>query len=150
MCRPSTILPQTSHHAPRNSASGWQTDSHERSAVSVGSGMRLLPAKMHWLRGSAHQTDDRRPRSPLGEVLRSTTPKRATLRFFHSLLSFSSSSASRSCCCFTRPGTPRGVAAGQGPRGFGDLHVFDPRDQVSHSVHSEFALGPGFRGAFQP
>jgi hypothetical protein len=89
-------------------------------------------------------------RSAMPEQLRPTTPKRATLRFFHSLLSFSSSSASRSCCCFTRPGAPRGVAAGQGPRGFGDLHVFDPRDQVSHSVHSEFALGPGFCGAFQP
>jgi hypothetical protein len=59
-------------------------------------------------------------------------------------LSFGSSSASRSCCCFTRPGTPRGVAAGQGPRDFGDLHAFDRRDQVSRSVHSGYALGPGF------
>jgi hypothetical protein len=27
------LAPKTSHHAPRNSASGWQTDSHEPSAV---------------------------------------------------------------------------------------------------------------------
>jgi hypothetical protein len=39
--------------------------------------MRVLPAKTHWLRGNAHQTDDRRPWSPLGEVLRSIRPKRA-------------------------------------------------------------------------
>jgi hypothetical protein len=70
-------LPQTSHHAPRNAASGWQTDSGEPSAVSVGSGVRLLPAKTHRPRGNAARTHDRRPRSPLGEVLRAIRPKRA-------------------------------------------------------------------------
>jgi hypothetical protein len=43
----------------------------------------LLPANTHWLRGNAHQTDDRRPRSPLGEVLRSirlaTLPQTLTM-----------------------------------------------------------------------
>jgi hypothetical protein len=50
--------------------------------VGVGSGVRLVPANTRWLRGNAHQTDDRRPRSPLGEVLRSIRPKRATRSLF--------------------------------------------------------------------
>src|SRR5262249_49372654 len=48
---------------------------NQRSAVSVGSGVRFMPANTHWLRGNGHQTDDRRPRSPLGEVLRSIRPE---------------------------------------------------------------------------
>jgi hypothetical protein len=70
--------PRTTHHVPRKSASGWQTDSRERLAVCVGSGVRFLPAKTHWLRRTAHQTDVRRQRSPLGEVLRSISSKRET------------------------------------------------------------------------
>jgi Beta-lactamase len=50
------------------------TDSHEPSAVGVGSGARLLRSKTHWLRANAQQTHDRRRRSPLGEVLRSKRP----------------------------------------------------------------------------
>jgi hypothetical protein len=39
----------------------------------------------------------------------------------------------------------RGVAAGQGLRGFGDIHAFGDRcDLVNHWVSSEFALGSGF------
>jgi hypothetical protein len=37
----------------------------------------------------------------------------------------------------------RGVAAGQGLRGFGEIHAFG--DRCDHfQVSSEFALGPGF------
>jgi hypothetical protein len=43
LSRSSTFLPKTSHHAPRNSALGYQTDKNQRSAGSVGPGLRLLP-----------------------------------------------------------------------------------------------------------
>ena len=55
------ILPQTSHHAPRSSPAGWQTDSHERSAVSVGSGVRLLRKKTHPIRDEEGRAGIARP-----------------------------------------------------------------------------------------
>ncbi len=64
--------------APRStdSAFGWQTDKNQRSGLSVGSGVRDLHKRTHWLRGDAHRS----------EWLRSIRPTHAVRRFLSQAL----------------------------------------------------------------
>ena len=71
---PSCRKPRTTLRATRR-RDGKRTATSARLRVLFRSAPSVCEA--HWLRGNAHQTDDRRPRSPLGEVLRSIRPRAA-------------------------------------------------------------------------